>query len=64
MTVMCIPYTPEAAADAAEALAIRRYAEQRTLAGLLADAVAHAEAIWRLEAALHLLARKTAIRAL
>jgi hypothetical protein len=62
MNAMCIPYTPEAAADVAEAHAQRRYAAQRELAGLLAEAIAHAQATRRLEAALRQLARKTVVR--
>jgi len=41
-----------AAADAAETEATERYLRQRRFAGLLGEAVAHAEALWRLESAL------------
>jgi hypothetical protein len=42
----------QVAADAAEAAATVRYLRQRKSVGLLDEAIAHAEAIWRLEAAL------------
>jgi hypothetical protein len=42
----------QVAADAAEAQASVRYLRQRTFAGVLDDAIARAQAIWRLEAAL------------
>jgi hypothetical protein len=45
--------TPEqTAADAAETEATVRYLRQRQLAGLLGEAIAHADALWRLESAL------------
>jgi len=40
------------AADAAETEAIVRYLRQRLFAGMLGEAIAHADALWRLEAAL------------
>ena len=63
MNVICIPYTPEAAVDAAEAEAVRRHAGQRELAGELAEAAARAEETWRLETALRTQPRKTEVRA-
>jgi len=42
----------QVAADAAEDEATMRYIRQRQLAGLLGEAIAHAEALWRLESAL------------
>ena len=42
----------QVAADAAEDEAAVRYLRQRELAGLLGEAIAHAEALWRLESAL------------
>jgi hypothetical protein len=40
------------AADAAETEAILHYLRQRQFAGMLGEAIAHAEALWRLESAL------------
>jgi hypothetical protein len=40
------------AADTAETEAAERYLRQRAFAGLLGEAIARAEAMWRLEAAL------------
>jgi hypothetical protein len=40
------------AADAAETEATVRYLRQRRFAGLLGEAIAHADALWRLESAL------------
>jgi hypothetical protein len=42
----------QVAADAAETEATMRYVRQRQFAGLLGEAIAHAEALWRLETAL------------
>jgi len=42
----------QVAADADETEAIVRYLRQRQLVGVLGEAIAHAEAIWRLETAL------------
>ena len=42
----------QVAADAAEDEAIAGYLRQLQLAGLLGEAIAHAEARWRLESAL------------
>ena len=42
----------QVAADAAETEATERYLRQRQFAGLLGEAIAHAEALWRLEAEL------------
>jgi lysozyme family protein len=42
----------QVAADAAETEATVRYLRQRQFVGLLDDAIAHAEAVWRLETAL------------
>jgi hypothetical protein len=39
-------------ADAAETEATLRYLRQRRFAGLLGEAIAHADALWRLESAL------------
>jgi len=40
------------AADAAETSAIQRYIRQRQVAGMFEEAIARAEALWRLETAL------------
>jgi hypothetical protein len=40
------------AADADETEAVQRYVSQRQLAGLLGEAIARADAMWRLETAL------------
>lgn len=40
------------AADTAEAEAAERYLRHRKFAGLLGEAIAHADALWRLESAL------------
>jgi hypothetical protein len=42
----------QVAADAAETEATVRYLRQRLFAGMLGEAIAHAEALWRLESAL------------
>jgi hypothetical protein len=42
----------QVAADAAEDEAAMRYLRQRQLAGLLGEAIVHAEALWRIESAL------------
>ena len=42
----------QVAADAAETEATERFLRQRRFAGLLGEAIAHAEALWRLESAL------------
>jgi hypothetical protein len=42
----------QVAADAAENEATARFLRQRRFAGLLGEAMAHAEALWRLERAL------------
>jgi hypothetical protein len=48
-----IARSPElVAADAAETDAAVRYLRQRQFAGLLGEAIAHADALWRLETAL------------
>jgi len=42
----------QVAADAAETEATERYIRHKQFAGLLGEAIAHAEALWRLETAL------------
>ncbi len=49
---MTVQRPEQLAADAAETEATVRYLRQRQLAGLLGEAIAHAEALWRLETAL------------
>lgn len=52
----------QAAADLAEADAVRRYARQRQFAGLVAEAIARAEGMGRLEMAPRTQPRKTTVR--